>query len=108
VEGREMTRDVPTFDATEYPVPTPRHDLRAFREDVLEHIGYKGREKVSEGKPLVDVRSPDEYSGAKTHMEEYPQEGALRGGHIAGARNIPWAKAVNEDGTFKSADELKE
>jgi len=58
--------------------------------------------------PLVDVRSPAEYSGEKLHMPEYPQEGALRGGHIPGAKNIPWAKAVNEDSTFKSADQLKE
>jgi len=55
----------------------------------------------------VDVRSPDEFSGKVTHMPNYPQEGVLRGGHIPGARSIPWAKATNEDGTFKSADELK-
>jgi thiosulfate/3-mercaptopyruvate sulfurtransferase len=59
------------------------------------------------GRPLIDVRSPKEFSGETTHMPEYPQEGVLRGGHIPGARNIPWAKATNEDGTFKSADELK-
>jgi thiosulfate/3-mercaptopyruvate sulfurtransferase len=57
---------------------------------------------------LVDVRSPDEYSGLKLHMPDYPQEGALRGGHIPGAKSIPWAKAVREDGTFKSVQELKE
>jgi thiosulfate/3-mercaptopyruvate sulfurtransferase len=54
------------------------------------------------------VRSPGEFSGQLLHMPDYPQEGALRGGHIPGARNIPWAKAVREDGTFKSATELKE
>jgi thiosulfate/3-mercaptopyruvate sulfurtransferase len=107
-EDRELTREVPSFEPSEYPVPTPRHELRAFRDDVLEHIGYKGRQKVGSGKPLVDVRSPGEYSGEMTHMPDYPQEGALRGGHIAGAKNIPWGKAVNEDGTFKNADELKE
>ena len=56
---------------------------------------------------LVDVRSPDEFSGKKTHMPEYPQEGVLRGGHIPGARSVPWAKAANPDGSFKSADELR-
>ena len=59
------------------------------------------------GKPLIDVRSPKEFTGEMLHMEEYPQEGALRGGHIPGAKNVPWSRAVNEDGTFKSADELK-
>lgn len=107
-EKREMTREVQSFEQSNYPVPTPRHELRAFREDVLDHIGYKGRQKVGDGKPLVDVRSPGEYSGEMTHMPDYPQEGALRGGHISGAKNIPWGKAVNEDGTFKDADELKE
>jgi thiosulfate/3-mercaptopyruvate sulfurtransferase len=63
---------------------------------------------LEQKKPLVDVRSPGEYSGQLLHMPDYPQEGALRGGHIPGARNIPWAKAVQEDGTFKSAAELKE
>ena len=55
----------------------------------------------------MDVRSPDEYSGAKTHMPEYPQEGTLRGGHIVGAKSIPWGRAANPDGTFKSAFELR-
>ncbi len=63
---------------------------------------------LEQKKPLVDVRSPGEYSGQLLHMPDYPQEGALRGGHIPGAKNIPWAKAVQEDGTFKSAAELKE
>jgi thiosulfate/3-mercaptopyruvate sulfurtransferase len=58
--------------------------------------------------PLVDVRSPAEYSGELLHMEAYPQEGALRGGHIPGARNIPWGKAAREDGTFKPAEELRQ
>jgi thiosulfate/3-mercaptopyruvate sulfurtransferase len=58
-------------------------------------------------KPLIDVRSPKEFTGELLHMEDYPQEGALRGGHIPGAKNVPWARAVNEDGTFKSTEELK-
>ena len=59
------------------------------------------------GKPLIDVRSPKEFTGELLHMEDYPQEGSLRGGHIPGAKNVPWSRAVNEDGTFKSAEELK-
>src|SRR5690606_22804784 len=71
----------------------------AFREDVLEHVKQSG--------PMIDVRSPAEFSGELLHMPNYPQEGALRGGHIPGAKNIPWGKAANEDGTFKSTEELK-
>ncbi|MBI2766755.1 MAG: sulfurtransferase [Chloroflexi bacterium] len=100
-EGRTLTRDVPAYPATHY--DAPRRDdtkIRAFKEQVLKH--------QADNKPLVDVRSPAEYSGEKTHMPEYPQEGVLRGGHIPGARSVPWARAANpEDGTFKSADELK-
>jgi thiosulfate/3-mercaptopyruvate sulfurtransferase len=74
--------------------------VRAFRDQVLAH--------VQAGKPLVDVRSPDEYSGRRLHMENYPNEGALRGGHIPGASNIPWARAANpDDGTFLPADQLR-
>jgi thiosulfate/3-mercaptopyruvate sulfurtransferase len=100
-EGRELTRDVPSFPSTEYRAPE-RDDqsIRAFRDQVLKH--------QAEHKPLVDVRSPAEYSGERTHMPEYPQEGVLRGGHIPGAKNVPWARAANpDDGTFKSADELR-
>jgi thiosulfate/3-mercaptopyruvate sulfurtransferase len=100
-EGRPLTREVPQYEATEYHAPE-RDDatIRAFREQVLEH--------VKAGAPLVDVRSPGEYSGEKLHMPDYPQEGALRGGHIPGAKSVPWARAVNpDDGTFKSADELR-
>lgn len=71
--------------------------IRAFKEDVLAHLG----------KPLVDVRSPGEYSGELLHMPDYPQEGAVRGGHIPGAKSVPWARATNEDGTFKSRPELE-
>jgi thiosulfate/3-mercaptopyruvate sulfurtransferase len=100
-EGRPLTREVPQYAPTAYAAPE-RDDrkIRAFRDQVLEH--------VNAGLPLVDVRSPAEYSGEKLHMPEYPQEGALRGGHIPGAQSVPWARAVNtEDGTFKTADELK-
>ncbi|HEU5394633.1 MAG TPA: rhodanese-like domain-containing protein, partial [Candidatus Methylomirabilis sp.] len=73
--------------------------IRAFREDVLEHLMRK--------RPLVDVRSPEEFRGERMHMPEYPNEGALRGGHIPTARNVPWARAVNPDThTFRPASEL--
>jgi thiosulfate/3-mercaptopyruvate sulfurtransferase len=100
-EGREMTQAVPSFPRAEYPVPE-RDDskIRAFRDDVMSHI--EGHD------PLVDVRSPGEYSGELLHMPDYPQEGALRGGHIPGAANVPWARAARDDGTFKSAGELRE
>ena len=97
-EGRPMTTDAPTPTPSDYPV-VERDDthIRAFRDDVLAHLG----------KPLVDVRSPDEFSGKLLHMANYPQEGALRGGHIPGAKSVPWARAANEDGTFKSRAELE-
>ena len=98
-EGRTTTREVPKYAATKYPV-VQRDDtkIRAYRDEVLTHVKAKGA--------LVDVRSVPEYTGEKLHMPEYPQEGALRGGHIPGAASIPWAQAVKEDGTFKSADDL--
>lgn len=100
-EGRELSKEVPTYPATQYKAQErdDRH-IRAFRDDVLEHL--------EKGLPLVDVRSPQEYSGELLHMPGYPQEGALRGGHIPGAKSIPWAKAVRENGTFKSPEELKQ
>jgi thiosulfate/3-mercaptopyruvate sulfurtransferase len=107
-EKRPLTRDVPTFERTTYTPNAMRPELRAFRDDVLEHIGYQKRTKVGAGKPIVDVRSPGEYSGELLHMPDYPQEGALRGGHIPSAKNIPWGRAANDDGTFKSGDELRE
>jgi thiosulfate/3-mercaptopyruvate sulfurtransferase len=99
-EGRELTRDVPSFSATSY-VAQDRSDekIRAFRDDVLVHIAA--------GKPLVDVRSPGEYSGQLLHMPDYPQEGAMRGGHIPGAKSVPWARAANPDATFKPAADLR-
>ncbi len=102
IEKRELTRDVPTYPETKYKAKE-RDDktIRVFRDGVLKHI--------STGKKLVDVRSPEEYSGERLHMPNYPNEGALRGGHIPGAKSIPWAKAINpDDGTFKTADELKQ
>ncbi len=102
-EKRELTTDAPQITPTSYPAPQRDSKLRALREEVRSHLAG-----VQAGKnALVDVRSPDEFSGKVTHMPNYPQEGVLRGGHIPGARNIPWAKATNEDGTFKTADELK-
>ena len=101
-EGRPMTRDVPTYPATTYRA-RERQDgpHRAFRNEVMAHVRSKGQ--------LVDVRSPEEYSGERLHMPSYPNEGALRGGHIPGAKSIPWARAINAgDGTFKTADELRE
>ncbi|MEO7083742.1 MAG: sulfurtransferase [Gemmatimonadaceae bacterium] len=99
-EGRDMTTDIPNVAPSKY-VATERKDepIRAFMSDVGRHVEAKGR--------LVDVRSPDEYSGKKLHMPEYPQEGAMRGGHIPGAKSVPWARAANPDGTFKPAGELR-
>lgn len=99
-EGRDLVKEVPERPRTDYKVSAVDESIRAFRDDVLGHMGS--------GRPLVDVRSPKEYSGELLHMEAYPQEGALRGGHIPGAVNVPWATAANEDGTFRSADELVE
>jgi thiosulfate/3-mercaptopyruvate sulfurtransferase len=101
-EGRELATEVPQYPATEYTArERSDEEIRAFRDEVL--VAVKGGNVA-----LVDVRSPDEYSGKKLHMPEYPQEGALRGGHIPGAKNIPWATAVNEDSTFKSREELEQ
>lgn len=97
-EGREFVKDVPQRPKTDYKVSAIDESIRAFRNEVMEHM--------TSSRPLVDVRSPKEYSGELLHMEAYPQEGALRGGHIPGAVNVPWATAANEDGTFRSADEL--
>ncbi len=101
-EGREMTREVPSYPKATYKAPE-RDDqtIRAFRDQVRQHLDKKDG-------ALVDVRSPQEFSGERTHMPEYPQEGTLRGGHIPTAANIPWAKAVKEDATFKSPEELRE
>jgi thiosulfate/3-mercaptopyruvate sulfurtransferase len=100
-EGRDMTKEVPSYPPANYKAPE-RDDstIRAFRDQVREHI-------KKSGVALVDVRSPQEYSGERTHMPEYPQEGTLRGGHIPTAASIPWAQAVKEDSTFKSREDLE-
>ena len=100
-ENREMTRDVPSYAKTQYNA-SERNDTphRAYRDDVHAHLKKQGQ--------LVDVRSPEEYAGTRMHMPDYPNEGALRGGHIPGAKSVPWARAINPDeGTFKPAVELK-
>jgi len=96
-EGRELTTEAPVRPATVYPV-VDRDDsqIRAFKEDVLAHLG----------KPLIDVRTPEEYSGERTHMPAYPEEGALRGGHIPTAKSVPWARAAADDGRFKAHSDL--
>lgn len=98
-EGRELTRERPSRAAVDYPV-VERDDrtLRAFRDDVLAHLGAG---------PLVDVRSPEEFSGERTTAPAYPEEGALRAGHIPTAQSVPWGKAVQEDGRFRSRAELE-
>jgi thiosulfate/3-mercaptopyruvate sulfurtransferase len=97
-EGRPLTTDAPQPRAADYPV-VERDDskVRAFRDQVLDHLGQ----------PMIDVRSPGEYTGDLLHMPDYPQEGAVRGGHIPGAKNVPWARAAAEDGTFRDRKELE-
>ena len=99
-ESRPLSKETPNYAPSQYPLPQ-RDDsrIRAFRDEVLDHQAAH--------KPLIDVRSPREYSGELLHMSDYPQEGALRGGHIPGAKSVPWARAANADGTFKSADDLR-
>ena len=99
-EGRPTTRDVPSYPRTTYHAPQ-RDDtqIRARRDEVLQHVRAHGA--------LVDVRSPQEFTGERMHMPDYPNEGALRGGHIPGAKSIPWSQAVQENGTFKSAEDLR-
>jgi thiosulfate/3-mercaptopyruvate sulfurtransferase len=99
-EGRELVTDVPAPNAATYKASQPDRAIRAFRDEVLGQLGKAGV-------TLVDVRSPKEFSGELLAPENLPQEGAQRGGHIPGAVNVPWAQAVQEDGTFKSADELR-
>lgn len=100
-EGKPLVRENVEYPATTYQAhERDDHSERAFREDVLAHLQKNGK--------FIDVRSPEEFSGARLHMEAYPNEGALRGGHIPGARSMPWAKAINpETGEFKTADDLR-
>lgn len=99
-EGRALSKEIPAYPKTQYKA-ADRDDnrIRAFRDDVRVHI--------EKNLPLVDVRSPQEYSGELLHMPGYPQEGALRGGHVPGAKSLPWAKNVTEKSTFKAPDELR-
>ena len=100
-EARPTNKEVPSYPQASYTAKVPDSDIRAFRDQVFEQVAAK--------RPLVDVRSPQEYSGELLSMPNYPQEGATRGGHIPGAMNIPWSKATNpEDSTFKSADGLRQ
>jgi thiosulfate/3-mercaptopyruvate sulfurtransferase len=98
-EGRELSKEVPVRPATNYPV-VERHDakIRAFRDDISKHTPA----------PLIDIRSPQEYTGERLHMPDYPNEGAARGGHIPSAKNVPWGKLVQEDSTFKPKSELEQ
>ncbi len=99
-DKREITTEVPSYKPTAYRAKAPEYDIRAFRHQILASLGQHSA-------ALVDVRSPAEYSGELLAPANLPQEGAQRGGHIPGAANIPWSMAVREDGTFKSADELR-
>jgi thiosulfate/3-mercaptopyruvate sulfurtransferase len=101
-EGRPLVTEAPSYPRGSYRVRYRDESIRAYASNVLQHL-LKVRDG---GGALVDVRSPAEFTGEKIAMPDYPQEGALRGGHIPGARNIPWAQAANPDGTFKSADDL--
>jgi thiosulfate/3-mercaptopyruvate sulfurtransferase len=101
-EQKPLEKETPSYTASKYTVAYRDASIRAFMPDVLKHLL-----EVNAGRgALVDVRSADEYSGKLTHMADYPQEGALRGGHIPGAISQPWAQTVNPDGTFKSHEEL--
>jgi thiosulfate/3-mercaptopyruvate sulfurtransferase len=99
LESRPLTQDEPTYERTGLSVSGPeRPEIRAMRDEVLGRVG---------GSTFVDVRSPEEFRGEKLAPDHLPQEQAQVAGHIPGAANIPWAKAANDDGTFKSADELR-
>ena len=99
LDGRPLSTDAVSRPATEYKAADPDNTIRAFRDEVVDAIGAKN---------LVDVRSPDEFSGKILAPAHLPQEQSQRPGHIPGAINVPWSKAANEDGTFKSDEDLKE
>jgi thiosulfate/3-mercaptopyruvate sulfurtransferase len=99
-EGKPTSKDVPSYPQAKFEAKGADEKIRAKRDEMLKLVGSDTK--------LVDVRSPQEYSGELIAMAGYEQEGAQRGGHIPGAANVPWAQAVNEDGTFKSADDLRE
>src|SRR3954469_1836072 len=98
LDSRELVDEVPKRDKTQYKAKKPNNDIRAFRDEVVESIGKKN---------LVDVRSPDEFSGKLLAPAHLPQEQSQRAGHVPTAKNIPWSKAANDDGTFKSDDDLR-
>jgi thiosulfate/3-mercaptopyruvate sulfurtransferase len=100
-EGRPTSTDVPSYDATTFTAQSGDDAIRAKRDEVLDVV-------EGNGKKLVDVRSPQEFSGELIAAAGYEQEGAQRGGHIPGAASVPWAQAVQEDGTFKSKEALEE
>ena len=103
LESREVTQDTPSVTPTDFKIKQPvQGDIRALRDDVLSRIEEGG------AAAFVDVRSPEEFRGDKLAPDHLPQEQAQVGGHIPGAANVPWAKAANDDGTFRSADELRE
>jgi thiosulfate/3-mercaptopyruvate sulfurtransferase len=99
LDGRELTKDIPTRSATAYKAAEQDLSIRAFRDEAIAAIGTKN---------LIDVRSPDEFSGKLLAPAHLPQEQSQRGGHIPTALNVPWSKAANEDGTFKTDDQLRE
>jgi thiosulfate/3-mercaptopyruvate sulfurtransferase len=98
LDSRDLVAEVPRRPRTSYVAGEPDTTIRAFRDEVVAAIGKKN---------LVDVRSPDEFSGKLLAPAHLPQEQAQRAGHIPTARNVPWAKAANDDGTFKSDDALR-
>jgi thiosulfate/3-mercaptopyruvate sulfurtransferase len=109
-EGRPLTKEAPAAAATTYKAENPDTSIRALREYVIALVGAAGRSMLDTGltpRYLVDVRYPKEFTGELLAPPDLPQEGAYRGGHIPGAVNIPWEGAVNPNGTFKSADELR-
>jgi thiosulfate/3-mercaptopyruvate sulfurtransferase len=101
LDGRELVRAAePAYPRTQYKAQEPDPTIRAFRDEVFQHQAAH--------LPMIDVRSVGEFTGEMLHMPDYPQEGALRGGHIPGAKSVPWSRAVREDGTFKSREELEQ
>lgn len=101
LDGREFVREPePDSPRVTYAAKDPDLSIRAFRDEVFQH--------QAAGKSMIDVRSPGEYTGELLHMDDYPQEGALRAGHIPGAASVPWSRAANDDGTFKSEAELEQ
>ena len=98
-EDRPLTKEAPDLPTGDYDAPEQDLSIRAFRDQVLEH--------QQAGGPMVDVRSPEEFRGEITHLPDLPEESSMRGGHIPGARNVPWSQAAEDDGTFKSREELE-